>query len=63
MRETKVPEPRPTSVGPFLSALVATALIVAGALVSTAALILIATIVPLGVHAARGVDVGPLPNR
>jgi Na+/H+ antiporter NhaD/arsenite permease-like protein len=62
-RETDPPEPDPRSPRPFVCALVATALIVAGALVSTAALILIATIVSLGIDAARGVAVGPLSKQ
>ena len=62
-RETDPPETDPRSPRPFVSALVATALIVAGALFSTAALILIATIVSLGIDAARGVAVGPLSKQ
>ena len=53
------PEPEPRSLRRFISALVATALVMAGALASTAALIVIVTIVPLGIDAARGVAVGP----
>ena len=63
MRETKAPEPRPRPVGPFLSALVATALTVVGVLVLTGTLILIVTIVPLGVHAARSIDVSLLAKQ
>ena len=63
MRETKAPEPRLHPVGPFLSALVATALTVAGVLVLSGALILIVTIVPLGVHAARSIDVSLLAKQ
>jgi Mg2+-importing ATPase len=49
-RETKAPEPRPHPVGPFTSALVATALVVGGALVLTGTLILIGTLVQLGLQ-------------
>jgi Na+/H+ antiporter NhaD/arsenite permease-like protein len=63
VRETKAPEPRPRPVGPFLSALVATALTVVGVLVLTGTLILIVTIVPLGVHAARSIDVSLLAKQ
>jgi len=46
-----------------LSALVATALTVVGVLVLTGTLILIVTIVPLGVHAARSIDVSLLAKQ
>jgi Mg2+-importing ATPase len=48
-RKTQAPEPRP-HLGPFISALVATALTVAGALILTGLLILIGTVVQLGVQ-------------
>jgi Mg2+-importing ATPase len=49
-RKTQPPEPGPHPVGPFTSALVATALTVAGTLIFTGLLILIGTVVQLGVQ-------------
>ena len=49
-RKTKASEPRPHPLGPFMSALVATALVVGGALVLTGTLILIGTLVQLSLQ-------------
>jgi Mg2+-importing ATPase len=49
-RKTKASEPRPHPLGPFMSALVATALVVAGALVLTGTLLLIGTLVQLSLQ-------------
>jgi Mg2+-importing ATPase len=49
-RKTKASEPRPHPLGPFMSALVATVLVVGGALVLTGTLILIGTLVQLSLQ-------------
>jgi Mg2+-importing ATPase len=53
-RKTQAPQPGPPHpVGPFMSALVATALTVVGALILTGLLILMGTVVQLGIHAVQ----------